>query len=139
MTGRSCFASGAGTAEDNRLTLEGRVAFPRGYFSPAAKDFVSRLCTVDPTKRLGAGPQGWRDVMAHPFFHGLDWSLLDARVLPPPAVPPYVISLEWTRVPPKIENHVQQDPTADRDAAAGLELTAEEEAIFRACCFVSPL
>lgn len=52
MTGRSPFASGNGTALDNQLTLSGAINFPRGaLFSPAAKDFITRLCTGDPAKR----------------------------------------------------------------------------------------
>ena len=63
MTGRSPFASGGGTAADNALTSEGRVTFSRSTpFSPAARDLITRLCTPDPARRLGTGPEGWRAV-----------------------------------------------------------------------------
>jgi serine/threonine protein kinase len=67
MTGRSPFASGLGSAHDNSMTLEGRIAWPKGIFSPTAKAFISCLCTVEPGKRLGAGKSGWAAVMKHPW------------------------------------------------------------------------
>ena len=179
MTGRSPFSSGGGTAADNALTLEGRVSFSRSaVFSPAAKDFISKLCTADACKRLGGGAEGWRAVMSHPFFREIDWDLLAERVLPSPSVPAYKIALDWTTVPEKIEGQfhgvageylnsasgsevtrgalctlaftltLTLTPTpadeqraiedAAREAAEKINLTAEDEAVFRACCFASP-
>ena len=104
MTGRSPFSTGQGTQADNALTLDGRITFSRSTaFSPAAKDFISLLCTTDARKRLGAGPEGWRSVMAHPFFRAIDWDLLTERVLPSPSIPTYKIALDWAVVPEKIE------------------------------------
>jgi serine/threonine protein kinase len=104
MTGRSPFSSGAGTAADNALTIEGRVQFSRSAaFSPAARELVLALCTTDARRRLGAGAEGWRAVMAHAFFRHIDWELLAERVLPSPSVPTYKIALDWTAVPEKIE------------------------------------
>ena len=39
--------------------------------SDEANDFMKRLMTLDPTKRLGAN--GADEVKAHPFFAGIDW------------------------------------------------------------------
>jgi serine/threonine protein kinase len=89
MTGRSPFSSGMGTSYDNALTLEGRIQWPRGVFSKDAKDIIARLLTVDPARRLGGGPYGWKDVMAHPWFTRVDWALLEAKVLPAPSIPAY--------------------------------------------------
>ena len=80
MTGRSPFATGLGTAQDNLLTMEGaaKISWPKGLFSREARDFVTRLTTVDPARRLGAGREGWRQVSQHPWFRGVDFALLEA-------------------------------------------------------------
>ncbi|KAJ7178986.1 hypothetical protein C8R46DRAFT_1072093 [Mycena filopes] len=40
-------------------------------FSPEARDFMSRLMTLDPATRLGVN--GADEVKAHPFFDGIEW------------------------------------------------------------------
>jgi len=149
MTGRSPFATGMGTNFDNSQTLEGsaKIHWPKGLFSREARDFISRLCTIDPAKRLGSGPQGWKQVMSHQWFKGVDFALLEARVLPPPTVPSYRISTSWSVIPDKIDNQhkgVAAEEAAAVEAAAKASadvavLTAEDEAIFRACTFTSPM
>ncbi|CAO2833211.1 unnamed protein product [Amaranthus hypochondriacus] len=57
------------------------VKFP-DYFSEEAKDLIDQLLSIDPSKRPGAGPEGYRALRGHPFFHGVDWAKL--RDLPPP-------------------------------------------------------
>jgi len=149
MTGHSPFATGMGTSSDNSQTLEGsaKIHWPKGVFSREARDFISRLCTIDPAKRLGSGPEGWKQIMSHPWFRGIDWALLEARVLPPPSVPSYCISSSWTVIPDKIDNQhkgIAAEEAAAAEAAAKASaasavLTAEDEAIFRACTFTSPM
>lgn len=39
---------------------------------------------VDPSKRPGAGPDGYASLKNHPFFKGIDWDNLKA--LKPPAL-----------------------------------------------------
>ncbi|KAI0638068.1 hypothetical protein C8Q77DRAFT_1047205 [Trametes polyzona] len=53
--------------------LSGHIEWHDDYVevSPEAKDFMQRLMTLDPTKRLGAN--GAEEVKAHPFFAGIDW------------------------------------------------------------------
>ncbi|KAI0353546.1 hypothetical protein OH77DRAFT_1497254 [Trametes cingulata] len=53
--------------------LSGHIDWHEDYVevSPEAKDFMQRLMTLDPTKRLGAN--GAAEVKAHPFFAGIDW------------------------------------------------------------------
>jgi hypothetical protein len=148
MTGRSPFATGMGTQFDNAQTLEGaaKIHWPKGVFSREARDFITRLCCVDASRRLGAGPEGWRQVMSHPWFRGVDFALLEARVLPPPSLPSYRISTSWTAIPDKIDNQhrgaaaeeAAAAEAAARATAAGAVLTAEDEAIFRACTYTSP-
>ncbi|KAJ0976914.1 hypothetical protein J5N97_012388 [Dioscorea zingiberensis] len=43
------------------------------YFSDEASDLIDKLLDMDPTKRLGAGPDGYLALKLHPFFKGIDW------------------------------------------------------------------
>ena len=95
------FSSGLGGATDNELTLRGEVNFSRAPFSPTCRDFISKLLHKDRSQRLGVGREGWRAVMAHPFFRGLDWGLLEEKVLASPCVPSYKIPHDWANVPEK--------------------------------------
>jgi serine/threonine protein kinase len=81
FTGRSPFSSGHGCAADNELTMDGRIAWPRGIFSQEAVALISGLLEPDAGARLGAGPQGWRSVMAHPFFARIDWGWVGSLAL----------------------------------------------------------
>ncbi|KAH9929845.1 uncharacterized protein B0H18DRAFT_1149238 [Fomitopsis serialis] len=58
--------------------LSGRVQWHEGYMdiSPEAKDFMQRLMTQDPSRRLGAN--GADEVKDHPFFAGIDWDKVTA-------------------------------------------------------------
>ena len=53
--------------------LSGHIEWHEDYVevSPEARDFMQRLMTLDPAKRLGAN--GADEVKAHPFFAGIDW------------------------------------------------------------------
>ena len=70
--------------------------------SMLAKDFIDRLLTVDPTRRLGCLKNGSKDVRNHPWFQGLDFRALEAKSLPAPYVPKI-------KVPP----HPPPDPPLD--------------------------
>lgn len=42
------------------------------------------LLNRNPTRRLGAGPEGALEIMAHPFFKGVDWQeVLNKQSNPP--------------------------------------------------------
>lgn len=146
MTGRSPFVSGLGTNYDNSLTLEGKIQWPKGIFSRDAKDFISKLLHPDPAKRLGSGPNGWRDVMSHPWFSRLDWALLEAGVIPAPCAPGYRMDTNLLTPPEKVPGQYQnqahlQAQQAEREAmeaATLLTLTSEDEAVFAAVQYTSP-
>ncbi len=57
------------------------------YLSPEAVDIISRLLDVDETTRLGQGETGEDDVKNHPFFRGIDFSLLEQKHVEPPYKP----------------------------------------------------
>lgn len=146
MTGRSPFASGLGAQFDNALTLEGRITWPRGIFSREAKDLITRLLHPDPAQRLGAGPFGWRDVLAHPWFARIDFGLLEAKVIPSPCIPSYRMATDLTQAPEKVAGqfaHAQAREAAAAEAAAAeaaarLDLSAEDEALFHAIAYTAP-
>ncbi|KAL6614094.1 hypothetical protein ACP70R_036364 [Stipagrostis hirtigluma subsp. patula] len=51
------------------------LKFPE-YFSDEARDLIDKLLDVDPSKRPGAGPDGYASLKKHPFFRGIDWKNL---------------------------------------------------------------
>ncbi|GLE00003.1 hypothetical protein PINS_up008730 [Pythium insidiosum] len=60
--------------------------FP-SHFSVEAKDLLTKLLTKDPLERLGGGPDGMRDLFAHPFFASVDWYQLSTKQVVPPHCP----------------------------------------------------
>ena len=56
-------------------------AFP-DHFSAEAKDLINALMDKDPSKRLGAGPDGYTALKNHPFFAG--FSFVDIHKRPAP-------------------------------------------------------
>ncbi|KAK8820741.1 ribosomal protein S6 kinase alpha-3 [Blastocystis sp. ATCC 50177/Nand II] len=68
------------------------------FLSPQACDFVHLLLQKDPAQRLGH--RGIRDVMAHPFFLGVDWDAVHARALPLPLTAAAVHAREMEDEPP---------------------------------------
>lgn len=57
------------------------IRFPN-YFSDEARDLIDRLLDIDPSRRPGAGPDGYVSLKKHPFFNEVDWDNL--RSIPPP-------------------------------------------------------
>ncbi|KAA0177445.1 hypothetical protein FNF27_01223 [Cafeteria roenbergensis] len=128
FTGRSPFATGRGADADNQATKDGLRAehFHPRIFSPAGMDFCFKLMHPELPQRLGAGPNGWEEVMAHPFFKDVDWDLLESRSIPPPIVPPYRMRVDLALVPNKVENQ-----NAHKDMAAAEERIAKKMAAAR--------
>lgn len=57
------------------------LKFP-DYFSEEARDLIDRLLSTDPSKRPGAGPEGYAELKNHPFFNGVDWANLRNQTPP---------------------------------------------------------
>ncbi|KAK7279521.1 hypothetical protein RJT34_24574 [Clitoria ternatea] len=63
------------------------IRFP-DYFSEEARDLIDRLLDLDPSRRPGAGADGYAALKRHPFFKGVDWNNLRAQIPPKLALEP---------------------------------------------------
>ncbi|KIW04520.1 uncharacterized protein PV09_04275 [Verruconis gallopava] len=66
--------------------VEGKIRFPSAM-PDAARDIISRLCTVDVTKRLGNIKGGARTVKQHEWFAGVNWDDMYYRRCRGPIIP----------------------------------------------------
>jgi classical protein kinase C len=85
MTGEAPF-----DGQEEETLFRNIVLQPISYKRWLSKEAILVLkgfLTRDPLTRLGCGPTGKADIMAHKFFRSLDWDLLQARKIPPPLVP----------------------------------------------------
>ena len=60
--------------------INGKLKLPR-TISKEVKNLIICLLNRNPTKRLGSKPgeEGGEEIMAHPFFHDIDWTSLRDR------------------------------------------------------------
>ena len=70
------------------LIQEANVTFPvpekhNIEVLPEAQDLINKLLTKNRTKRIGAGPEGIKEILAHPFFAELDIDALMKKQLTP--------------------------------------------------------
>jgi len=85
LTGTTPFVSND-PMEGYRKIIKCRVPWPT-QLTAHAKDFIDKLLTVDPTRRLGCGKGGPREVRQHDWFKMIDFKALEAKELPAPYVP----------------------------------------------------
>ncbi|CAJ1421173.1 unnamed protein product [Effrenium voratum] len=135
LAGRSPFND----ADENQvlsLVLAGRVSYPVN-FSKESKDFVARLLTKSPTRRLGAPEiaDSWT-IKGHAFFKPLNWTDVESGNLTPPFVPQLTNPMDnFTQIedseqvtgePPSCEAFGNWDQCVDF-SAEGKALAAELE------------
>ncbi|KAH0763624.1 hypothetical protein KY290_019697 [Solanum tuberosum] len=63
------------------------IRFPN-HFSNEARDLIDQLLDIDPSRRPGAGPDGYASLKNHPFFSGVDWDNLRLQTPPRLAAEP---------------------------------------------------
>ncbi|KAE9551538.1 hypothetical protein FO519_005252 [Halicephalobus sp. NKZ332] len=68
------------------LILNGSLRYP-SKLSPPAKDLLAGLLVKDPNRRLGGGPDDWREIQVHEFFKSIDWERLYRKEIEPPFKP----------------------------------------------------
>ncbi|CAM8930090.1 unnamed protein product [Rhodiola kirilowii] len=69
------------------LTRDFRVP---NHLSEEAKDLIDRLLDIDPTRRLGTGPNGYATLKKQPFFKGVNWKNLRSHTPPTIAIEPSI-------------------------------------------------
>lgn len=69
------------------------------YFSKDAKSLLRGLLVRDPSKRLGSGPRCAQEIMDHPFFDGIHWSLLYQKEIPSPFCPKTSCEADTQNIP----------------------------------------
>ncbi|KAK2969474.1 hypothetical protein RJ640_022188 [Escallonia rubra] len=57
------------------------IRFPN-YFSDEARDLIDRLLDIEPSRRPGAGRDGYASLKSHAFFKGVDWNNIRAQTPP---------------------------------------------------------
>lgn len=69
-----------------RRVLDCKYKIPT-HVSKNASDLIWNLLQTTPSRRLGYGCDGWRDVKRHRWFAQIDWAKLERKEVPAPWVP----------------------------------------------------
>jgi len=98
------------------------------HISRTAKDFILKLLTKNPKRRLGA--KGFEDVKRHPFFgSSIDWDAIAQKRVPAP-------------IKPKLKDEMDTSNFADEFTRLPITdspgLAPPTESIFRGYSFISP-
>ena len=130
LTARGPFTViGGDTGDDNAATLDREPDLSAPALSPAAVSLLRGLLQKDPRDRLGCGTSGADEIMAHPFFAGVDWVAMAHKQLPP-VFRPTVNVLQSTKV-------VRSWSEKDRAALAAVTVSGADHARFKGVPFVS--
>ncbi|UJR21274.1 hypothetical protein I4U23_024367 [Adineta vaga] len=78
---------GANRKETMNMILKAKLAMPT-YPSVEAQSLLRMLFKRNPANRLGAGPDGFRNIQKHAFFASIDWDKLFRKEIEPPFIPP---------------------------------------------------
>ncbi|XP_062617568.1 ribosomal protein S6 kinase alpha-5-like [Saccostrea cucullata] len=114
-------------SEISKRILRAQPPMPR-EFSPEVKDFIHKLLTKNPEKRLGA--KSANEVKNHKFFKDLNWKQLAERKVPPPFVPKIAHELDVGNFATEFTN------MAPQDSPAAIPMNVEK--MFKGYSYVAP-
>ncbi|KAH7547806.1 hypothetical protein ACOSP7_032955 [Xanthoceras sorbifolium] len=108
------------------------IRFP-DYFSDEARDLIDRLLDIDPSRRPGAGPDGYAVLKVHPFFKGVDWKNLRGQTPPKLASEPTSHSSEGDDGNDSSWNpaHIGDGSARQNDGNGGASSSSEASSITR--------
>lgn len=66
--------------------ISGKISYP-DTFSTSMEDIIAKLCTKNPSKRLGNMKGGIADLIKHKWFGPFDWKGLRKGTIAAPFVP----------------------------------------------------
>ena len=94
----------------------GKVRFPRDALSTEGRNFVKGLLNRNPKHRLGANGDA-KELMAHPFFHDIDWEALSRKDVVPPFKPKLKSDTDTSNFDPEFTNALELSESLNRHAA----------------------
>ncbi|KEY81256.1 cAMP dependent protein kinase [Aspergillus fumigatus] len=95
----------------------GKVRFPRDALSTEGRNFVKGLLNRNPKHRLGAKGDA-KELMAHPFFHDIDWEALARKDVIPPFKPKLKSDTDTSNFDPEFTNALDNSASLNDRAAA---------------------
>ncbi|OJD27713.1 AGC/AKT protein kinase [Blastomyces percursus] len=95
----------------------GKVRFPRDALSTEGRNFVKGLLNRNPKHRLGATDDA-KELMAHPFFHDVDWDALAKKNVAPPFKPKLKSVMDTSYFDPEFTTALDQATSLNARAAA---------------------
>ncbi|TYZ61032.1 hypothetical protein PybrP1_012121 [[Pythium] brassicae (nom. inval.)] len=114
--------------------MQAEVIYP-AHISPVARSLISKLLNRDPARRLGGGPNGGRDIMAHPFYESIDWDKMLRKEIVPPFLPDVTSVDDITNVPEMFQNMAAVDSPVNKKNGEGHhfeDFSYQEETTLRA-------
>lgn len=82
MVGRPPFAASDMDDVKKNVHRLNEIPYYEDFMSSNAIDFLRRLLSLDPEKRLGCGENGVAELRSHPFFEKIDWMHLKKKTGP---------------------------------------------------------
>ncbi|KAL3463812.1 kinase-like domain-containing protein [Aspergillus heterothallicus] len=95
----------------------GKVRFPRDALSTEGRNFVKGLLNRNPKHRLGAKGDA-KELMAHPFFHDINWEALSRKEVIPPFKPKLKSDTDTSNFDPEFTNALDNSSSLNDRAAA---------------------
>jgi serine/threonine protein kinase len=85
LAGYAPFESQSESDRYNKV-LSGTLNFPSS-FDDVTRDVITKLCTVDKSRRLGCTALGMEEIKSHKFFNNIRWAELEKHNIGAPFIP----------------------------------------------------